>query len=80
MDFHLELPDPHTGLEDEGGGRAAYRSQGEGVQLNDTLQYEPDGEYEALVQQWVAEYIVNAQVRRSPLARRQFGVFLIWDF
>uniref|UniRef100_A0A6A7FVC2 Condensin-2 complex subunit H2-like isoform X1 n=3 Tax=Hirondellea gigas TaxID=1518452 RepID=A0A6A7FVC2_9CRUS len=68
----LDLPDPHTGmLDDDGGGGPAGPNTATAA-LNDTLQYEPDGEYEALVQKWVAEYIVNAQdyIASSDLTRR----------
>lgn len=74
--FPHELPDPHTGLLDDEDGVARRRRQPDtndsAVNLNDTLHYEPDGEYEALVQKWVADYIVNAQdyIESSDLTRR----------
>ena len=71
----FDLPDPHTGLSDNagGGGRFGRRCNlAENDILNDTLQYEPDGEYESLVQKWVADYLVNAQdyIESTDLTRR----------
>ncbi|XP_018016915.1 condensin-2 complex subunit H2 isoform X2 [Hyalella azteca] len=69
----FDLPDPHTGLlGDDDVGRSGRDRVNPSAAHNDTLQYEPDGEYEALVQQWVAEYIVNAQdsIASSELVKR----------
>ncbi|KAF2354588.1 Condensin-2 complex subunit H2 C-terminal [Trinorchestia longiramus] len=69
----FDLPDPHSGLlEDEGGGGGSRRSSVPPSSLNDTLHYEAEGEYEALVQQRVVEYLINAQdyIASSDLTRR----------
>ena len=65
----FEMPDPHDGIDWDGGGKKKGLNTS---LLNDTLQYEPDGEYEALVQKWVADYIIDAQdyIASSDLTHR----------
>ena len=69
----FDLPNPHAETEDMNGYRGPDRRLYKpSSALNDTLAYEPEGEYEGLVQELMNKYITNTQNHMSSddLAKR----------